>query len=96
MKALNVSRRHTTMTDFQLIEQAIAEQERGLQKLESEIQEKRQMLDRQKQALSLLEPILISVLGEAKVLVLEPDSEPHKSIGILFKSGIKIRDHHES
>jgi hypothetical protein len=59
------------MRDFELIEQAIAEQE--LQKLESEIQEKRQMLDRQKQALSLLQPLLISVLGEStKVLTLEP------------------------
>jgi uncharacterized coiled-coil protein SlyX len=46
------------MTDFELIEQAIAEQERELQRLESEIQEKRQMLDRQKQALSLLQPYL--------------------------------------
>ena len=95
MKALNVSCRPTTMTDFERIEQAIAEQELGLQKFESEIQEKRRLLDRQKQALSLLEPLLISVLGEAKVLILEPDSEPHKSIGMLFKSGIKIRDHHE-
>jgi len=54
------------MTDFELIEQAIADQERELQRLESEIQEKRQMLDRQKQALSLLHPLLISVLGEPK------------------------------
>jgi uncharacterized coiled-coil protein SlyX len=45
------------MTDFERIEQAIAEQEPELQRLESEIQEKRQMLDRQKQALSLLQPL---------------------------------------
>ena len=54
------------MTDFELIEQAIADQERELQKLESEIQDKRQVLDRQRQALSLLRPLLISVLGEPK------------------------------
>jgi uncharacterized coiled-coil protein SlyX len=81
------------MTDFELIEQAIAEQERGLQKLESEIQDKRQMLDRQKQALSLLQPLLISVLGEStKVLTLEPDS---KSIGMSFLGGVKGRHHHD-
>jgi hypothetical protein len=67
------------MTDFELIYEAIAEQERELQKLESEIQEMRQMLDRQKQALSLLQPLLIFVLGEPKkVLILEPDSVRHK------------------
>ena len=77
------------MRDFELIEQAIAEQERELQKLESEIQEKRQMLDRQKHALSLLQPLLISVLGEStKVLTLEPVSLSHKSIGIAFQGGI--------
>jgi hypothetical protein len=86
------------MRDFELIEQAIAEQERELQRLESEIQEKRQILDRQKQALSLLEPLLISVLGKPnKVLILEPDSvEPEsmrqKSIGIIFQSGRKVHD----
>jgi chromosome segregation ATPase len=79
------------MTDFERIEQAIAEQNRELQRLESEIQEKRQMLDRQKQALSLLQPLLISVLGEPKkVLILEPDSVRHKSIGALFQSGHKV------
>jgi hypothetical protein len=62
------------MTDFELIEQAIAEQERGLQK----------------QALSLLQPLLISVLGEPKVLILEPDSVPHKAIGIFSSPGIKF------
>ena len=81
------------MRDFELIEQAIAEQERELQKLESEIQEKRQMLDRQKQALSLLHPLLISVLGEStKVLTLEPDSV---GLGIPFQGGIKCRHHHD-
>ena len=84
------------MRDFELIEQAIAEQERELQKLESEIQEKHQTLDRQKQALSLLQPLLISVLGEStKVLTLEPVSVPHKSIGIIFHSGTKSRHHHD-
>jgi uncharacterized coiled-coil protein SlyX len=79
------------MTDFELIEQAIAEQERELQKLESEIQEKRQMLDRQKQALSLLQPLLISVLGEPnKALVLEPDLVRHKSIGGIFQFGNRV------
>jgi len=83
------------MTDFELIEQAIADQERELQRLESEIQEKRQMLDRQKQALSLLQPLLISVLGEPnKVLVLEPDSVGHKSVGMSFLSGNKVRHLH--
>jgi uncharacterized coiled-coil protein SlyX len=84
------------MRDFELIEQAIAEQERELQKLESEIQEKRQMLDRQKQALSLLQPLLVTVLGEStKVLTLEPDSVRHKPIGISFQGGIKGRHHHD-
>ena len=85
-----------TMRDFELIEQAMAEQERELQKLESELQEKRQMLDRQKQALSLLQPLLISVLGEStKVLTLEPDSVSHRSIGVSFQGGIKSRHHHD-
>jgi len=84
------------MRDFELIEQAMAEQERELQKLESELQEKRQMLDRQKQALSLLQPLLISVLGEStKVLTLEPDSVSHRSIGVSFQGGIKSRHHHD-
>jgi len=75
------------MTDFELIEQAIAEQERELQKLESEIQEKRKTLDRQREALALLRPLL-SVLGESKrVLILEPDVVRHKSIGAIFRSG---------
>jgi hypothetical protein len=87
MKALNVSRRPTTMTDFELIEQAIAEQERELQKLESEIQEKRKTLDRQREAMALLRPLL-SVLGESKkVLILEPDVVRYKSIGSIFRSG---------
>jgi hypothetical protein len=40
------------MTDFELVEEAIAEQERELQKLESEIQEMRQLLDRQASAVT--------------------------------------------
>jgi hypothetical protein len=83
-----------TMTDFELIEQAIADRERELEKLESEIQEKREMLERQKQALSLLQPLLISVLGEStKVVTLEPDSVRHKSVGIAFLGGNKGRTH---
>jgi hypothetical protein len=84
------------MTDFELIEQAIAEQESELQKLESEIEDKRQMLDRQKQALLLLQPLLNSVLGEStKVVTLEPDSV-RKSIGMSFLGGIKGRHHHNA
>jgi uncharacterized coiled-coil protein SlyX len=84
------------MTDFELIEQAIAEQERELQKLESEIQQKRQMLDRQRQALSVLQPLLNSVLGEPpKVLTVELEPVLRKTLGSLFKSGNKIRDYHE-
>jgi hypothetical protein len=78
------------MTDFELIEQAIAEQERELQKLESEIQEKRKKLEEQRQALVLLRPLLISVLGPTKVLILEPDSVRNESIGISFRSGRKV------
>ena len=66
MKALNVSRRPTTMTDFERIEQAIAEQERELQKLESEIQEKRKTLDRQREALALLRPLLSAWVNQRK------------------------------
>ena len=79
------------MTDFELIEHAIEERVRELQKLELEIQEKFQMLDKQKQALSLLKPLLISVLGEPKeVLVLELDPVRHKTLGISFQRGNKI------
>jgi predicted RNase H-like nuclease (RuvC/YqgF family) len=79
------------MTDFERIDQAITEQERELQKLESEIQEKHQMLDRQRQALALLRPVLISVLGApTKVLILEPDSVRNESIGMSFRSGKKV------
>jgi hypothetical protein len=82
------------MTDFELIEQALAEQERELQNLEAEMQEKRKMLHRQKEALSLLQPLLISVLGESpKVVTLEPDSVRHKSVGISFLNGNKNRHH---
>jgi hypothetical protein len=84
------------MTDFELIEQAIAEQERELQNLESKIQEKRHLLDRQRQALSLLQPLLISVLGEqTKVLILEPDSVRRKPTGICFQAGNKVRHQHD-
>jgi hypothetical protein len=79
------------MTDFERIEQAIAEQERELQKLESEIQEKRKKLEEQKQALALLRPLLISVLGApTKVLILEPDSVRNESVGINFRHGKKV------
>jgi hypothetical protein len=79
------------MRDFELIEQAIEVQERELQKLESEIQEKRQLLARQKEALSLLQPLLVSVLGEStKVLTLEPDSLSH-GLGTIFYGGKKER-----
>ena len=79
------------MTDFELIEQAIAEQVRELQKLESEIQEKLQMLDRQKQALSLLQPLLTSVLGEPKkAMTLELDPVRHKSNGGIFQFGNRV------
>jgi hypothetical protein len=61
------------------------------QKLESEIQEKRKMLCPQKEALSLLQPLFISVLGEStKVVTLEPDFAHHRSIGISFQGGIKV------
>ena len=84
------------MTDFELIEQAIADQERELQKLESEILDKRQVLDRQRQALSLLQPLLISVLSESKkVSVLEPDSvesHPLHKYGKPFQSWNKVHD----
>jgi septal ring factor EnvC (AmiA/AmiB activator) len=70
-------------------EQAIGAQERELQKLESEIQEKRQLLARQKEALSLLQPLLVSVLGEStKVVTLELDSILH-GVGTIFRGGKK-------
>jgi hypothetical protein len=79
------------MRDFELIEQAIEVQERELQKLESEIQEKRQLLARQKEALALLQPLLVSVLGEStKVVTLEPDSFS-SGLGTLFHGGKKER-----
>jgi hypothetical protein len=80
------------MRDFELIEQAIAAHERELQKLESEIQEKRQLLGRQKEALSLLQPLLSSVLGEStEVVTIEPDSVFPKMAGALFVRGKKER-----
>ena len=80
------------MRDFELIEQAIAAHERELQKLESEIQEKRQLLGRQKEALSLLQPLLASVPGEStKVLTIEPDSVFPKTAGTVFYGGNKER-----
>lgn len=78
------------MRDFELIEQAIAAQERELQKLESEIQEKRQLLGRQKEALSLLQPLLSSVLGESTEVVIEPDSVSSKPAGTIFFRGKKM------
>ena len=75
------------MTDFERIEQAIARQELELQTLEAEIQEKRQLISRQKEALSLLEPLLVSVLGQAKVVTLESEPVPHKSFGLTFQGG---------
>jgi uncharacterized coiled-coil protein SlyX len=75
------------MTDFERIEQAIARQELELQTLEAEIQEKRELISRQKEALSLLEPLLVSVLGQAKVVVLESEPVPHKSFGLTFQGG---------
>ena len=77
------------MRDFELIEQAIEMQERELQKLESEIQEKRQLLGRQKEALSLLQPLLSSVLGESTEVVIEPDSVFSKPAGTTFFRGKK-------
>jgi hypothetical protein len=80
------------MRDFQLIEQSIAAQERELQKLESEIQEKRQLLGRQKEALLLLQPLLASVLGEStKTVTLEPDAVFKRAIGTIFQDGNKER-----
>ena len=80
------------MRDFELIEQAIAAHERELQKLESEIQEKRQLLARQKEALALLLPLLSSVLGElTEVITLEPDSVLSKMAGAVFYGGNKER-----
>ena len=83
------------MTDFERIEQAIAEHEQELQKLELEIQEKRQTLARQKEALSLLEPLLVSVLNQPKVVPLEPDPVHHKTVGIFFQGG-RVRHNHEA
>ena len=80
------------MRDFELIEQAIAVQERELEKLESEIQEKRQLLGRQKEALSLLQPLLSSVLSEStEVVTIEPDSVFSKMAGAIFYGGNKER-----
>jgi hypothetical protein len=80
------------MRDFELIEQAIAAQEQELQKLESEIQEKRQLLERQKEAISLLQPLLSSVLGEStEVVTIEPDSVLSKMAGAIFYGGNKER-----
>jgi len=78
------------MTDFERIEQAIAEHERELKRLESEIQEKRQLLDRQRQALSLLRPLIASVLDEPEVLTVELEPVRHKSIGGIFQFGNKV------
>jgi hypothetical protein len=83
------------MRHFELIEQAIAAQERELQKLESEIQDKRRLLERQKEALSLLQPLLVSVLGEStKAVTLEPDFVFHKAVGTIFYGGNKERHCH--
>jgi uncharacterized coiled-coil protein SlyX len=80
------------MRDFELIEQAIAAQERELQKLESEIQEKRQFLGRQKEALSLLQPLLSTVLGEStEVVTIEPDRVFPKMAAAIFSGGNKER-----
>ena len=80
------------MRDFELIEQAIAAQEQELQKLESEIQEKRQLLERQKEAISLLQPLLSSVLSEpTEVVTIEPDSVFSKMSGAVFYGGNKER-----
>ena len=80
------------MSDFELIEQTIAVQERELQKLESEIAEKRQLLGRQKEALSLLQPLLSSVRGEStEVVTIEPDSVLSKMAGAIFYGGNKER-----
>jgi chromosome segregation ATPase len=79
------------MTDFERIEQTIEEHERELQKLESEIQQKRKKLEDQRQALALLRPLLISVLGAAtKGVILEPDSVRNESNGVSFRYGKKI------
>ena len=78
------------MTDFERIEQAIAQQELELQRLEAEIEEKRQMISRQKEALSLLEPLLISVLDQAKVVNLELDPASFKGFGRTFQNGSKM------
>jgi hypothetical protein len=75
------------VTDFERIEQAIAQQELELQRLEAEIQEKRQMISRQKEALSLLEPLLVSLLGQAKVVTLEPDPVRLNGLGVSFQNG---------
>ena len=80
------------MRHFELIEQAIAVQEQELQKLESEIQEKRQLLGRQKEALPLLQPLISSVLGEStEVVTIEPDSVFSKMAGAIFYGGHKER-----
>jgi hypothetical protein len=75
------------MTDFERIEQAITDQEQELQKLESEMQEKRQTLARQKEALSVLEPLLVSVLDHPKVVTLEPEPVRYKGLGNIFQAG---------
>jgi hypothetical protein len=74
----------------------MAEQERELKRLESEIQEKRQMLDRQKQALSLLQPLIASVLNEPKVLTVELETVRHKPIGTSFVSGFRVKQHYDT
>ena len=80
------------MRDFELIEQAIAAHERELQKLESEIQEKRQLLAQQKEAVALLQPLLASVLdGSTEVVTIKPDSVFHKMAGAVFSSGNRER-----
>ena len=80
------------MRDFELIEQAIVVQERELEKLEAEIQEKRQLLGRQREALSLLQPLLSSVRGEStEVVTIEPDSVLSKMAGAIFYGGNKER-----
>jgi hypothetical protein len=84
------------MSDFERVERAIADQERELQSLESEIQEKRQLLGRQKDALALLQPLLSELNEPAKDLDFEPYAVPYKSIGLRFYGRKKGQDNQES
>ena len=84
------------MNDFKRVEQVIAEQELELQKIETEIQEKRQLLGRQKEALALLQPLLSDLKEPVKDLDLEPYSVPYKSIGVSFFGRNKGQNNHET